>query len=102
MTKCQGLTRFANNAFENNGDYNVKMGQEQAQDLPVEGNWWGSSTASAVVSGFFDGRREPGIGRVLFEPFLETRPVLVAPAVRYRPHEAGRIEGRRETRSEDR
>jgi plastocyanin len=54
-----------------NRAYNVKMGEEQREDLDFRGNWWGTADPAKIVEGFFDRRREPGIGRVLFEPFLE-------------------------------
>jgi hypothetical protein len=49
----------------------VKVGAEQREDLDFRGNWWGTAAPGAVVEGFFDKRRDPSIGRVLFEPFLE-------------------------------
>lgn len=55
--------------------YNVKVGEEQRQDVDFRGNWWGSAVPGRIEEGFFDGRREPGLGRVLYKPFLES-PVL--------------------------
>ena len=51
--------------------YNVKMGADQREDVDFRGNWWGSASREAVVEGFFDKHREPTVGRVLFEPYLE-------------------------------
>ncbi len=75
VIRCTGLTRFAGNILENNSSYSIKLGDEQAQDLPVEGNWWGTADGAAIESTFFDGRVEPGMGKVLFRPFLDERPV---------------------------
>ena len=74
VIKCLGLTTFKNNSIENNSDYAVKMGIEQREDIPLKGNWWGSSDALEISGNFFDGRREPGLGRVEFEPYLLERP----------------------------
>ncbi|MDF1535359.1 MAG: NosD domain-containing protein [bacterium] len=76
VVKCRGLTVFAENAVEENSDYNVKLGIDQSEDLPMAGNWWGKAEAAAIESGFFDGRVEEGLGKVLFEPFLTDRPAL--------------------------
>jgi len=54
--------------------YNVKMGQRQNEDLEFRSNWWGSAEESAIEEGFFDGRRDGVLGRVLYEPFLTAPP----------------------------
>jgi hypothetical protein len=76
VIKCRGLTVFERNLFEKNLDYNVKMGERQSEDLPMKGNWWGHLESAAIEGTFFDGRLEPGVGRVLFEPFLKEKPHL--------------------------
>jgi hypothetical protein len=70
VVKSDPGVRISGNNIVNRA-YNVKVGEEQRGDVDFRGNWWGSADAAAIVEGFFDGRREPGIGRVLFEPFLE-------------------------------
>lgn len=54
-----------------NRSYNVKVGEEQREDVDFRGNWWGTAEAGKIAEALFDRRREPRIGRVLFEPFLE-------------------------------
>lgn len=76
VIRCRGLTRFAGNILENSGAYSVKLGDEQRHDLPLAGNWWGTTDEGDITAGFFDGRIEPGMGKVLFRPFLAERPAL--------------------------
>jgi hypothetical protein len=70
VIKCASGVRISGNNIVNRG-YNVKMGAEQREDLDFRGNWWGTAVPEAIVEGFFDKRREPTVGRVLFEPYLE-------------------------------
>ena len=76
VVKCRGLTEFENNIFEDNSSYNVKLGDMQVEDLPMSGNWWGSVNRSDIVSSIFDGTVEPAMGKVIFEPYLQKRPVI--------------------------
>jgi len=62
-----GLTITGNNIFANN-DYNVWVGDFNREDIRAGGNWWGIGDPEET---FFDGRREPGIGMVLYDPPLE-------------------------------
>jgi parallel beta-helix repeat protein len=62
-----GLTIRKNNFF-GNSDYNIRSGDFNSEDIPATENWWGSATPAATI---YDGRIEEGIGKVLFEPFLE-------------------------------
>ena len=77
VTKCRGRTRFSDNVFEDNTGYNVKMGDRQADDLPLAGNWWGTADGSAVSDTFFDGRLEKELGTVIHEPVLVQRPAIM-------------------------
>jgi hypothetical protein len=74
VIKCAGLTTFEENAINGNTDYDVKMGLEQKEDVPMSGNWWGTGDVLEISGNFFDGRREPGLGKVIFEPYMEKRP----------------------------
>jgi hypothetical protein len=74
VVKCRGLTEFSGNIIENSAGYSVKLGDRQVEDLNLEGNWWGSTDRSAISSSFFDQTMEPALGRVIFEPYLESRP----------------------------
>ena len=76
VIKCRGLTVFENNSIDHNTDYAVKMGIEQRDDIPMTGNWWGSPDQDRIKEAFFDGRIEPELGTVLFEPYLTERPHL--------------------------
>jgi hypothetical protein len=76
VVKCRGLTVFAGNVIEENSNYNVKLGIDQSEDVPMKDNWWGSGESAAIEEAFFDGRMEYGLGRVLYEPFLGKRPDL--------------------------
>jgi hypothetical protein len=62
-----GLTITGNNIFENI-DYNVWVGDFNREDIRAGNNWWGIGDPEET---FFDGRREPGIGMVLYDPPLE-------------------------------
>jgi parallel beta-helix repeat protein len=70
VTKCTPGMRISGNNIVNRG-YNVKVGAEQREDLDYRGNWWGSAAPETVAEGIFDRRREPTVGRVLYEPYLE-------------------------------
>ncbi len=63
--KGGGLSITRNNIFDNS-NYNIRVGDFNNEDVPARDNWWGSSEPLATL---FDGRSEPGIGNVLFEPF---------------------------------
>jgi hypothetical protein len=65
--KGGGLSIIGNNIF-NNSNYNVRVGDFNNENVPAQGNWWGDGDPQTTV---FDGRTEPGIGNVLFEPFLK-------------------------------
>lgn len=63
--KGGGLSITRNNLFDNS-NYNIRVGDFNNEDVPARDNWWGNSEPLATI---FDGRSEPGIGNVLFEPF---------------------------------
>lgn len=63
--KGGGLSITHNNIFDNSS-YNIRVGDFNNEDVPAQNNWWGSAGPLAT---FFDGRNEPGIGNVLYEPF---------------------------------
>jgi hypothetical protein len=52
------------------------MGERQSEDIPMVENWWGHLESSAIKDTFFDGRIEPELGKVVFEPYLEERPEI--------------------------
>ncbi len=63
--KGGGLAISGNNMFDNS-NYNIRIGDFNNEDVPARDNWWGSIDPFLTI---FDGRSEPGIGNVLFEPF---------------------------------
>ena len=64
--KGDGLFITKNNIFANT-DYNIWVGDFNLEDIQAPENWWGTEDPAET---FFDARREPGIGTVLFEPQL--------------------------------
>ncbi len=62
-----GLTLRRNNFF-GNSEYNIRSGDFNSEDITATGNWWGTAAPATTI---YDGRVEEGIGKVLFEPFLE-------------------------------
>lgn len=67
-----GETRVRGNDFIDNIEYDIKLGDAQTDDLDASGNWWGGEK-NASGGKFFDGLRDPYIGRVRTEPQLKTR-----------------------------
>ncbi|RPI37980.1 MAG: right-handed parallel beta-helix repeat-containing protein [Nitrospiraceae bacterium] len=65
--KGGGLTVTRNNIFTNSG-YNMRVGDANDEDVNARENWWGNGNP---VDAIFDGRTEPGIGKVLYEPYLK-------------------------------
>lgn len=63
--KGGGLSISRNNIFDNS-NYNIRVGDFNNEDVPARNNWWGNKDP---LETFFDGRNEPGIGNVLYEPF---------------------------------
>jgi len=69
--KGDGLTIRTNNIYSNK-DYNIRVGDFNVEDIDARDNWWGTDKPEETI---FDGRREPGVGKVIFEPVLiEKRP----------------------------
>ncbi|MBI5142626.1 MAG: right-handed parallel beta-helix repeat-containing protein [Nitrospirae bacterium] len=68
-----GETRIHGNDFFDNVEYDIKLGDAQTGDLDASGNWWGGSDKNDATGKFFDGLREPYVGRVRTEPHLMKR-----------------------------
>jgi hypothetical protein len=64
--KGGGLT-IRGNALFTNSDYNVRIGDFNDEDVDARENWWGSDDPRSTI---LDGRNEPGIGIVRYEPYL--------------------------------
>lgn len=63
--KGGGLIISRNNLYDNSS-YNIRVGDFNNEDVPAKDNWWGNKNP---LETFFDGRSEPGIGYILYEPF---------------------------------
>jgi hypothetical protein len=59
-----GLTIEHNNIVDNI-DYGIRSGDFNSENINAANNWWGSQNPADAI---FDGRKEPGIGMVRFEP----------------------------------
>ncbi|MBI4826975.1 MAG: right-handed parallel beta-helix repeat-containing protein [Nitrospirae bacterium] len=68
--KGSGLTIKSNNIYSNKA-YNVRVGDFNTEDIDARKNWWGVDDPAVTI---FDARCEPGIGEVIYEPYL-TEPV---------------------------
>lgn len=55
-----------NDIFGNTG-YNFRIGDFVDEDADARGNWWGPGNPADTI---YDGRKETGLGKVNFEPFL--------------------------------
>lgn len=64
--KGGGLTVTSNNLAANRG-YGMRVGDFNDEDVSAGENWWGAGDPSQYL---FDGRNEPGIGIVRYEPYL--------------------------------
>jgi len=65
--KGGGLTIKRNNLFSN-AEYNIRLGDFNDEDVNATENYWGDGNPADTI---FDERKEPGIGRVIYEPYLE-------------------------------
>lgn len=61
------------NGFEGSRVYDIKFGMNQKQDMDFTRNWWGTANPGEIEAKIYDGRREEGLGRVRFSPFLTER-----------------------------
>ena len=66
--KGSGFTVHRNNMHDNER-YNLRLGDFNTEDVDARQNWWGTGQPLETI---FDDRREPGIGRVDFDPFALT------------------------------
>lgn len=64
VTRSDDAAVIEYNNIAGNRQYNVKMGLEQPTGVTLPRNWWGSADPAAIEQAFFDGRRDPSLGRV--------------------------------------
>jgi parallel beta-helix repeat protein len=76
--KGSGLNLRRNNILRNSG-YNVRLGDFNSEDVQAAENWWGEGDPSDMI---FDEKDEPGIGRVIFEPYADQPFLLEARGIR--------------------
>ncbi|MBU0480112.1 MAG: right-handed parallel beta-helix repeat-containing protein [Proteobacteria bacterium] len=62
-----GMKIYHNNIHKNER-YDMRMGDFNKEDVQAGSNWWGGENP---LDRIFDGRQEPGIGKVVFEPVLD-------------------------------
>jgi parallel beta-helix repeat protein len=67
--KGGGLTIRRNNIYSNS-NYNIRVGDFNMEDIDARENWWGVNDPEETI---FDGRKEPGVGKVIYEPFLKEK-----------------------------
>jgi hypothetical protein len=64
VTRSDDRAVVEQNNIAGNRLYNVKLGLEQAGGVTFPRNWWGSTDPGEIAATFFDGRRDPALGRV--------------------------------------
>ncbi len=64
---------FRNNNIYLNSYYNIRVGDFNIEDIDARENWWGVTEPEKAI---FDGRREPGVGLVIYEPYLKEKVVI--------------------------
>ena len=62
-----GSVAINRNNFIHNTNYNMRVGDSNDEDVDARRNWWGAGDPGETI---FDGRMEPGIGKVYYEPYL--------------------------------
>jgi nitrous oxidase accessory protein NosD len=67
-----GSLAIHRNTIAGNHNYNLRVGDFNTEDVQAQHNWWGDDDPGETI---FDSRQEPGIGRVMYEPYL-TRPLI--------------------------
>lgn len=70
--KAQGMTIAGNNIY-GNLDYNLAIADEQKEEIQAAGNWLGSSDPEVIEGLIFDGRADPSVARIVYQPFLKQR-----------------------------
>jgi hypothetical protein len=74
--KGGGLIITENNFFSNAG-YNIRVGDFNDENINAVNNFWAESPPSDSI---FDEKTEPGIGRVIYEPYASKPFILDTPS----------------------
>lgn len=61
-----------NNTFGTAAEYQVVFGEEVPEDVQLPRNFWGNLQTEPSHQPFYDGRRDPYLGRVIVEPQRQT------------------------------
>ncbi len=64
VTRGEDRSLFEYNNITGSRQYQVKLGLEQAGDVTLPRNWWGSNDPAVIESSFFDHRFDATLGRV--------------------------------------
>ncbi len=64
-----GELTIKNNNIFTNSEYNIRSGDFNDEDINAKENWWGDGDPADKI---FDGRDEPLIGKVIYEPYLKS------------------------------
>jgi hypothetical protein len=64
VTRSDDLARIVQNNITGNRSYNVKLGLQQAGDVSLPENWWGTTDPQEISAGFFDRSADASLGRV--------------------------------------
>lgn len=70
VQKCTDSVKITGNTIMST-NYNVKMGDNQREDLDFGNNWWGTKDPAAIEAKFFDKRKDESLGRVHYQPALD-------------------------------
>jgi parallel beta-helix repeat protein len=71
--KAEGM-KISGNNINGNLEYNLALADEQTKDIPVTDNWFGTTERAKIEESIFDGKADPTLARIIYEPFL-TAPV---------------------------
>ncbi|MBT1072516.1 NosD domain-containing protein [Pelotalea chapellei] len=64
------IISILNNNIYDNSDYNLAVADEQQKDVQAAGNWFGFTDRTKIGDLVFDGKADPGVARIIVEPFL--------------------------------
>jgi hypothetical protein len=72
LNKGTEMPRFVNNNISGNVKYDFTLGDGQDRDVPVAGNWWGSTKADEISDRMYDKGKDGSLSRIIFEPYLQS------------------------------
>jgi len=75
VTKCKGKINFKLNNIYQNG-YNIRMGDEQRDDLSFANNYFGSQLEREILKTIYDRKFDKNLPKVKYKPFLKKAVLL--------------------------